>query len=116
MDEAWLKDLFQPFGPVSVRRMFGGAGIYRDGLMFALSAEGEVYLKADRECVELFERAGSRPFTFEAKGRRTQTSYWLMPEEAVDDPDRLRYWAELAWAAALRNRKPARPASRKPRA
>ena len=36
VDLDWLHDLFEPFGPVSIRRMFGGAGVYRDGVMFAL--------------------------------------------------------------------------------
>ncbi len=35
------------FGPVTVRPMFGGAGIFRDGLMFALIADEVLYLKAD---------------------------------------------------------------------
>ena len=31
-----LKELFKPFGEVSVKRMFGGAGVYAEGLCFAI--------------------------------------------------------------------------------
>ena len=47
MDSEAIKDLFAAFGTVTVRRMFGGAGIYADGVMIAIAFDGEVYLKAD---------------------------------------------------------------------
>lgn len=82
--------------------MFGGAGIYHDGLMFGLAAANEVYLKTDADSVEAFRQAGSRPFLYEKDGRRTEMSYWRLPEEAYDNPDRLKDWADRAYAAALR--------------
>ena len=86
--------------------MFGGAGIYCDGLMFALVIKGEIYLKTDTESAGRFRDSGCQPFVYENGGRRVQTSYWSIPEAALDDPDTLRIWAELAHAAALRARKP----------
>lgn len=100
MDEARLHDLFAPVGPVSTRRMFGGIGVYRDGMMFALVADDVVYLKADRESGQALEQAGSEPFSYEGKGRLVRTSYWRLPDEAHEDPDRLKEWAERALAAA----------------
>ena len=47
MDAEGLKEIFEPFGAVSVKRMFGGHGVYADGLCFAIEAGGEVYLKVD---------------------------------------------------------------------
>ena len=109
---AHVQDLLAPFAAVSVRRMFGGAGVFRDGLMFALIVADELYLKADAESRPAFEAVGSVPFSYEtAKGTHV-IGYWSLPPEAEDDPDRLRHWAGLAWEAALRARKPAR----KPRA
>ena len=58
-----IRDLFFAFGPVTVRRMFGGAGIYADGMMFALVADGVIYLKADEQNVPAFERENLPPFT-----------------------------------------------------
>ncbi len=103
MDAEAIRDVFRGFGPVQIRRMFGGQGIYQGGLMFALEAYGELYLKADDESVGFLKERGSRPFTFETRdGRTTLTSYWLMPESALDDPDEARDFAIMALAAARR--------------
>jgi DNA transformation protein and related proteins len=103
MDAEAIRDIFRSFGPVQIRRMFGGQGIYQGDLMFALEAYGELYLKADEESVGLFKERGSRPFTFETRdGRTTLTSYWLMPESALDDPDEARDFATMALGAARR--------------
>ena len=99
MDEEAIRDIFRQAGPIRLRRMFGGLGIYRDDLMFALGSGGELYLKADDTTVALFRSLGSRPFTFQGRnGKPMATSYWLMPESALDDA-RL---ADLAIAAASR--------------
>jgi DNA transformation protein len=103
MDAEAIRDIFRSFGPVQIRRMFGGQGIYQGELMFALEAYGELYLKTDEESVGLFKERGSRPFTFETRdGRTTLTSYWLMPESALDDPDEARDFATMALGAARR--------------
>jgi len=59
---------------VSARKMFGGYGLYREGLMFALIAEDELFFKADSNNVAQFERAGSRPFVYRSKDRSVQMS------------------------------------------
>jgi len=103
VDPEAVRDVFRKVGPVGIRRMFGGQGIYRGEAMFALVARGELYLKADGETAEMFRRLGSRPFSFERRdGRVTQTSYWLMPESALDDPDEAAELAGTALRAALR--------------
>jgi DNA transformation protein len=103
MDVEAIRDIFQGIGPVEIRRMFGGRGIYRDGVMFALEARGELYLKADRRIEATFRDLGSRPFTFARRDGRTSTmSYWLLPESALDDPDEAAELARLALAAARR--------------
>ena len=58
MDLEFVRDLFAQFGPVTVRRMFSGAGIFRDGLMFGLIIRDVVYLKADEGNIADFEREG----------------------------------------------------------
>jgi len=115
-----IRDLFRAFGPVSVRRMFGGAGIYADGTMFALIAGGLIYLKADEENTPAFEREDLPPFTYAAKGgKRGVMSYRRMPDRLYDDPEELAVWARDALAAARRagTRKPtaASKAARKKR-
>jgi DNA transformation protein and related proteins len=54
-DPDFIIELFAGFGPVTVRRMFSGAGVFADGLMIALVVEGVIYLKADDSFVPLFQ-------------------------------------------------------------
>lgn len=102
MDADSLKALFEPFGPVTVRRMFGGSGIYAEGLCFAIEAEGDVYIKADASSQPTFSAAGSAPFTYVMNGKPKSMSYWRLPEIAHDEPDELRRWAGLGFEAAQR--------------
>jgi len=102
-----IVELFAGFGPVTVRRMFSGFGIYADGTMFALAARGAIYLKADAETAAAFEREGRGPFSYAAKGgKRTIMSYWQLPDRLYDDADELADWARTALAAARRAKAP----------
>ena len=102
MEREGLEELFAPFAIVSTRRMFGGHGVYFDGLCLALSLGGDVYLKVDAETQAAFAAADSRPFVYAARGREVQVGYWLLPSAAFDDEEELRRWATLAVAAAGR--------------
>ncbi len=95
-----MKELFEPFGAVSVRRMFGAHGIYADGLCFALESGGEVFVKNDAANEAHF--AGAAPFTYMAKGRILELNYRRLAETAYDDPDELKRWAALGLSAARR--------------
>jgi len=117
-----IAELFAAYGAVAVRRMFGGAGVFADGLMIALVVDGVIFLKADARTIPQFEREGLAPFSYRAKGgTRSLTSYWRMPERLYDDPEELAVWAREAFAAAGRGgtRKrpsPARRSRHRPRA
>lgn len=106
------------FGPVTARRMFGGAGIFRDGLMFALIIGDVLYLKADAMTKVDFEAEGLNPFTYATKREpRTVTSYWRAPERCFEDPDEMAEWCRKAFTVALNSPKataksPKRRASR----
>jgi DNA transformation protein and related proteins len=126
VDSQFISDLFAPFGPVAVRRMFGGAGLYRDGLMFALEFDGVIFLRVDEASIPDFEREGSRPFVYtraKSPGKigRASLSYWRLPERLYDDPEELAVWAERALAiarqknAAPRQRAKAKQPSKAPK-
>ena len=103
MDAEAIRELFAEFGPVDVRRMFGGAGIFVDGRMIGLVSRDVIYLKADAETIPAFEREGLTPFSYATKsGEHKLTSYWRMPDRLYDDPEELARWAHAAHAAALR--------------
>lgn len=113
MDAEAVKDIFSAFGPVRVKRMFGGLGIYADETIFAIVAEGELFLKADTETCRDFEQEGCAPFGYETKdGRKAVMSYWRVPERLLDDVDELAQWARKALAvarAAAQAKPPKRP-------
>jgi len=109
LDIEFIRDLFAQFRPVTVRRMFSGAGLYCDGVMFGLVVRGTIYLKADATNSADFVREGSGPFTYtrgKASGRPSERalSYWRLPDRLYDDPDELAVWAERALAIAQRQK------------
>jgi len=107
-----LSEALSGLGPVRVRRMFGGAGVYADRVMFALIADDTLYLKADEETRRAFEVEGLGPFVYAAGARTIALSYWRAPERLLDDPDEMTSWARNALGVAQRARK--RAPSRKP--
>lgn len=103
MDPEFIRDLFQRFRPVTVRRMFGGAGISVDGITFGLIVRGQIYLKVDDDSIPAFEQEGSQPFTYQRANKPpVSMSYWRLPERLYDDPDELAVWAARAFAIAQR--------------
>jgi DNA transformation protein len=109
VDAEFIRELFAQFRPVTIRRMFSGAGIFCDGLMFGLVVRDVIYLKADTGSVGDFEREGCAPFTYtrgKSQGRPTQHAlpYWRLPERLYDDPDELAIWAARAFATAERKK------------
>jgi len=103
-----LNDVFVAFGAISSKRMFGGYGIYHDGLMFALVADDQLYLKADQQSETVFKANGLPAFQFEKNGKLIKMSYFLAPESLYDDPQSAKEWATRAYDAALRHQKPKR--------
>jgi DNA transformation protein and related proteins len=103
LDPDFIRELFSQFRPVTIKRMFGGAGIYAEGLMFALVFDDAIYLRVDAASLPDFERAGSVPFVYPlAKNHvgRPSRSFWRLPERLYDDPDELAVWAGRAFAIA----------------
>lgn len=95
-------DVFSEVPELSIRRMFGGLGIFADKTMFALVADGDLYLKVDDETLDVFEAAGCLPFVYTGKNKPIQMSYWTVPEEFYDDIDERREWTDRAIGAAMR--------------
>lgn len=107
-----MLDLLASVGEVTPRRMFGGTGFYKNGIMFALEAYGRLFLKTDEENRQTFIDAGCEPFKFVDKdGNETVMSYWEPPESALSSPMKMKPWALLGVEASLRKAKP-KPKSR----
>jgi DNA transformation protein and related proteins len=109
VDPEFIRELFSPFGPVTMKGLFGGAGLWSEGLMFGLVFDGAIFLKVDETSIPDFEREGSRPFVYmraKSPGRvgRHSLSYWRLPERLYDDPDALAVWAARSLAVAERKK------------
>jgi DNA transformation protein len=112
----FIRDQLAGFGPVTIRNMFSGAGIYADGVMFALLANDVLYLKADETSARAFAAEGMSPFTYRRSGKApVAMSYWEVPPRLLEEPDELAEWAREAHRiACAANTKPTKP-SRRPR-
>jgi DNA transformation protein and related proteins len=113
LDPEFIRELFAPFGAVMVKRMFGGAGIWSDGLMLGLEFDGAIFLRVDEDSIPDFVREGSKPFVYPRakspkKIGRASKSFWRLPERLYDDPDELAIWAKRAFAVAERRKLVAR--------
>jgi DNA transformation protein len=100
-----LNEVFRLFGAIHSKQMFGGYGIYHQGLMFGLVANDALYLKTDAVSAPQFSEAGCVPFEYTKNGTTMRMSYASAPIEIFDDPEMARDWASLAYAAALRSKK-----------
>lgn len=94
-------ELLTVLGPVRSKRMFGGWGLYAQDLFVAIIASDRLYLKTDPTTRAHFEAAGGEPFVFEAKGQATTTSYWTVPDDAMESPPLFEPWARRALQAAV---------------
>lgn len=88
-------------GTASARRMFGGVGLYLDGLFFALISDDTLYFRTDDSNRARYEQAGSRPFCPFPDRPGHVMAYWQVPGEVLEDPEKLRDWTREALAAAL---------------
>jgi DNA transformation protein len=111
----YLRDQFRRWGPVEIRRMFGGHGIFRGGMMFALIHDETLFLRSDDANRAAFAAAGMGPFRYRRHGKLVALAYHQAPPEAVEDSDVLGEWADLGFAAAQRRAEARlkKPAARK---
>ena len=98
----YLKEVFEEIGPITARKMFGGYGIYYNGLMFALVSDDMLYLKADEENSGYFKKAGLSQFEYDKNGKTVKMSYYQAPDEIMEDREQAAVWARRSYEAALR--------------
>ena len=110
----FLADLLRPLGPVGIRRMFGGAGIFYGKAMFGLIARDTLFMKVDDSNRADYRDEGAKQFTYESpSGKLVEFGYFELPERLLDEPDELLRWARKSVDAALTAERA--KSSRKPR-
>ena len=101
--KAFILEMLEPLGDVSVRLMFGGGGVFCHGVMFGLIGDERLYFKVDSELRPEFEAEGLGPFVFKSSaGEQNVMSYYEAPESAYDDQDEMLDWARTGLDAAFR--------------
>ena len=109
----YLKEVFDQFGPIQPRRMFGGYGIFHNGLMLGLVFDDILYLKADDSASKYFEERGLDPFHYVKNDKTIQMSYYMAPDEIFDDPEEAKIWAIRSYEAATRSKRPVKKNQKK---
>ncbi len=101
-----LHDAMQGIDGLTAKAMFGGHGLYKDGVVFGIIADDQLYFKVDVKNLPQYKERGSQPFKYEGKNRKLiALSYWEVPAEILEDRELLAEWVEASVAASLRNAK-----------
>ena len=118
LDRHRFDDLFSEFGPITLRRFFGGEGICVGETMIGMVFSDTIYFKTDEESRGPFLAEKSKPFSFQKGGETVVTGWYALPDRLYDDPDELARWARAALAVAeaspagkKKRKKAARPSS-----
>ena len=111
----YVLELFAPHGKASARAMFGGHGLYLDGVIVGIAMDGRIYLKTDAATRPAFAAAGCAPFVYEGQKSPIEMSYWSVPESALDSAEEMEPWVRRARDAAARKVAKKKPAKQAPR-
>ena len=96
-----VHDVFSGIPGVTSRKMFSDSGIYKDGVFFAIISDGELYFRTDEKSRPEFKKYGSEPFSYPRAGKTAVLkNYWRVPEEIIEDRERIFEWVEAAVRAA----------------
>ena len=95
-------DLFAEFGPIQIRRFFGGEGIYAGDIMIGMVFDDMIYFTTDTATRTAFLAESCKPFTFlkRSTGETVETHWYSAPDRLYDDPEELAQWARLALGVA----------------
>lgn len=100
-----IDEVLREIPGITSKSMFGGWGIYKNGIFFALIADNELYFKVDEENKKDYEELGSEPFVYQSKNGPITMSYWILPEEIRDDLEKLRTWIDKSVTAGIKSKK-----------
>ncbi len=98
---AFLEEILANWHPITIKRMFGGEGVFREGIMFALITDDELYFKTDSKTKQVFEDMNCSQFLYEKKDKIVRMNFFKAPEECYDSAEKMEYYADMAWQTAL---------------
>ncbi|MGC1546982.1 MAG: TfoX/Sxy family protein [Rhodanobacter sp.] len=102
MDNIEIGEIFTGLGPVTIKRLFSGKGIYFEDVIVGIFMNGELLLKANAKTAPKFKAGGAKQWKHVGKqGKTTLMPYWTVPADTFDDPENMVPWVKLAFAAAV---------------
>lgn len=108
MDKGFVEyvlDLLSCHKGIAVRAMFGGHGVYKDGIIFAIIIESELYFKVGPSNINDYKQKDSCPFTYQGKDKQVSMPYWKVPEHIMEDQDMLDEWMQKSVKASIESKK-----------
>ncbi len=103
---SYLKEVFRELGPIKSRKMFGGHGLYYNDFMFALIADEQLYLKVDKTIENYFTAMSLPQFEYTKGDKIVRMSYFLAPDDILEDPEQAAVWGRRSYEVAKRHYKP----------
>ncbi len=101
----YIVEILSPYGEIRARSMFGGYGVYKNGIIFALIVDDELYFKVNSSNRSQYEELDSEPFIYNAKGKKVTMSYWKVPMEILEDEDQIGNWLEQSYEISLKTKR-----------
>jgi DNA transformation protein and related proteins len=100
--QPYRPDLFEYFGTVFARRMFGALGLFAGDVMIGIVVDDRLFLKTNEETRKAFVDEGCAPFVYRAAktGDEIVMSYYEVPERLYDEPEEFAGWARRAYEVA----------------
>jgi DNA transformation protein len=97
----YVEELLAPLGQIRCRAMFGGFGVYCNDYFVAIIVDGVLFMKTNESTKQRFLDEGCKPFEYNGRdGRKVAMSYFEVPSNAIDSPEGIAPWLELALKAA----------------
>ena len=90
----FVLDQLAELGSLHCKAMFGGHGLYRDDVFFAIIYRSRLYFKTDKSSQPQYIKYKSRPFKPNAK--QTLKTYYEVPVEILEDQKQIMDWAHTA--------------------
>lgn len=93
----FLSDCLEENRSYTTKPMMGGYCIYKHWKIFAIYAMDMIYFKTHENNLKDFQDIWAKQFEFEKKdGSIARMCYYLLPEEILDDREKLNIWIEKA--------------------
>jgi DNA transformation protein len=100
-----LQDVLADEPGLSSRFMFGGFAIYKNGVIVGMVIDEMLYFKVDETNKAQYEKLGSKPFMYTARGKTIPMSYWTVPDSIIENRTEIKKWLETSYQISLKKKK-----------